>query len=285
MTSTAVAIQPLTPGGDLQAYLRTVYEQPVLSPEEERELALRFYEKDDLESAHQLVVSHLRYVVYLARTYRGYGLPEADLIQEGTVGLMKAVKRFDPHKGVRLMSFAVHWIKSEIHEFVLRNWRIVRIATTKAQRKLFFNVRKLKSSLRLLSAEEAKEIADDLGVEAKQVIDMEGRLLASEVSFDGYDDDSDDNSSWNPSATIAAEGQNPETLVIEDDSSQRHQDALAQAIEKLDSRSRDIIVSRWFTEPKSTLTELGQKYNVSAERVRQLESKTMKVLRASLEAA
>jgi RNA polymerase sigma-32 factor len=264
--------------GSLDAYLERVSRIPVLSREEERALADRFRRDNDLSAARHLVLSHLRFVVHIARGYGGYGLPVGDLIQEGNVGLMKAVKRFDPSMNVRLVSFAVHWIRAEIHEYVLRNWRLVKIATTKAQRKLFFNLRKLKKNLAWLSAEETAAVARDLGVSVSEVTEMEKRLAARDLSFDPTPE-SDDEEVYSPATYLPAPDADPaesvESAEWETDSSDR----LRGALDSLDARSRDILQRRWMTDDKATLHELADKYGVSAERIRQIESNAMGKLR------
>ena len=266
------------PLGSLDAYLDRLGRIPVLSREEERELAERFRFRNDLSAARQLVVSHLRFVVHIARGYSGYGLPVGDLIQEGNVGLMKAVKRFDPALNVRLVSFAVHWIRAEIHEYVLRNWRLVKIATTKAQRKLFFNLRRLKKNLAWLSAEETAAVARDLGVSPSEVTEMEKRLAARDMSFDPVPE-AEDEETYSPAAYLPAPDSDPaeqvENAEWEDDSADRLRGALGQ----LDDRSRDILQRRWMTDDKATLHELADKYGVSAERIRQIESNALGKLR------
>ncbi|HEY4210150.1 MAG TPA: RNA polymerase sigma factor RpoH [Steroidobacteraceae bacterium] len=265
--------------GSLDAYLERVSHIPVLSREEERALADRFKQDNDLGAARQLVLSHLRFVVHIARGYGGYGLPIGDLIQEGNVGLMKAVKRFDPSMNVRLVSFAVHWIRAEIHEYVLRNWRLVKIATTKAQRKLFFNLRRLKKNLTWLSAEETAAVAKDLGVSPSEVTEMEKRLAARDLSFDPTPESDDDETTYSPAAYLSAPDSDPaesvESAEWEVDSSNR----LQQAMGHLDDRSRDILQRRWMTDDKATLHELADKYGVSAERIRQIESNALGKLR------
>jgi len=266
------------PLGSLDAYLDRLGRIPVLSREEERELAERFRFRNDLGAARQLVVSHLRFVVHIARGYSGYGLPVGDLIQEGNVGLMKAVKRFDPALNVRLVSFAVHWIRAEIHEYVLRNWRLVKIATTKAQRKLFLNLRRLKKNLAWLSAEETAAVARDLGVSPSEVTEMEKRLAARDMSFDPVPE-AEDEETYSPAAYLPAPDSDPaeqvENAEWEDDSADRLRGALGQ----LDDRSRDILQRRWMTDDKATLHELADKYGVSAERIRQIESNALGKLR------
>ena len=284
MSANVLSLASLSPGRDLETYIQTVNALPVLSREDERELAERFYHDNDLDAARELVLSHLRFVVHLARGYAGYGLPEADLIQEGNVGLMKAVKRFDPNVGVRLLSFAVHWIKAEMHEFILRNWRIVKVATTKAQRKLFFNLRSSKKRLGWLNAAETKAIADDLGVSPAEVTRMEGRLASRDLAFDGPDDDAQD-APPAPAYYLEDPASNPVDIVAEDDARSRAKAQLATAIEGLDERSRNILESRWLREEKKTLTELATQYGVSAERIRQLERNAMKKIRKRLDLA
>jgi RNA polymerase sigma-32 factor len=281
MTSQLLALGNLAPGRDLDAYVHTVNAFPILSAEEEKALAERFYFESDLDAARQLVLSHLRFVVHIARSYAGYGLPQADLVQEGNVGLMKAVKRFNPEVGVRLVSFAVHWIKAEMHEFILRNWRIVKVATTKAQRKLFFNLRSSKKRLGWLSQAEAEAVARDLGVAPEVVTQMEGRMAASDVSFDGDADDDED--AWSaPSNFLEAEGADPAEVVARDQWQTDSSERLGAALASLDNRSRDILESRWLTDDKLTLHELAARYSVSAERIRQLEQNALKKLKTAL---
>ena len=284
MSANVLSLASLSPGRDLETYIQTVNALPVLSREDERELAERFYHDNDLDAARELVLSHLRFVVHLARGYSGYGLAEADLIQEGNVGLMKAVKRFDPNVGVRLLSFAVHWIKAEMHEFILRNWRIVKVATTKAQRKLFFNLRSSKKRLGWLNAAETKAIAEDLGVSPAEVTRMEGRLASRDLAFDGPEDDAED-APPAPAYYLEDPASNPVDIVAEDDARSRAKAQLATAIEDLDERSRNILESRWLREEKKTLTELAAQYGVSAERIRQLERNAMKKIRKRLDLA
>ncbi len=266
------------PLGSLDAYLDRVSRIPVLSREEERDLAEQFRRKSDLSAAKALVLSHLRFVVHIARGYSGYGLPIGDLIQEGNVGLMKAVKRFDPAVNVRLVSFAVHWIRAEIHEYVLRNWRLVKIATTKAQRKLFFNLRRLKKNLTWLSAEETAAVARDLGVSPGEVTEMEKRLAARDMSFDPTPE-SDEDEVYSPAAYLPAADSDPadavENAEWEVDSSERLQGALG----RLDERSRDILLKRWMADEKATLHDLADTYGVSAERIRQIETNALRKLR------
>jgi len=288
MTAGALVARPgdlalAGPLGSLDAYLERVGRIPVLSREDERALAERFRSQEDLQAARELVLSHLRFVVHIARGYSGYGLPMGDLIQEGNVGLMKAVKRFDPSLNVRLVSFAVHWIRAEIHEYVLRNWRLVKIATTKAQRKLFFNLRRLKKNLSWLSAEETLAVARDLGVSVGEVTEMEKRLAARDLSFDPAPE-ADDEELYSPAAYLPAPEADPAEQVEEaesaDDSSQR----LRGALSRLDARSRDIVQRRWMSEDKATLHQLADKYGVSAERIRQIESSALGKLRGLMAA-
>jgi RNA polymerase sigma-32 factor len=284
MTSQLFALGNLAPGRDLDAYVHTVNAFPILTADEERALAKRFYYQQDLDAARRLVMSHLRFVVHLARSYSGYGLPQADLIQEGNVGLMKAVKRFNPEVGVRLVSFAVHWIKAEMHEFILRNWRIVKVATTKAQRKLFFNLRSSKKRLGWFSPDEAEAVARDLGVSPEVVTQMEGRLAANDMSFDGDSDDEDD--AWSaPANYLEAQDADPAETVARDEWWADSTERLTEALDALDERSRDIVKSRWLDENKKTLHELAERYSVSAERVRQLEQNALKKMRGALEPA
>jgi len=272
------------PLGSLDAYLERVSRIPVLSREEERELAERFRADGDLAAARHLVLSHLRFVVHIARGYTGYGLPVSDLIQEGNVGLMKAVKRFDPALNVRLVSFAVHWIRAEIHEYVLRNWRLVKIATTKAQRKLFFNLRRLKKNLTWLSAEETAAVARDLGVSPGEVTEMEKRLAARDLSFDPAPE-ADDEELYSPAAYLPAPDADPAEEVEEAESAEDSADRLRGALNRLDARSRDIVQRRWMSDDKATLHELAGKYGVSAERIRQIESSALGKLRGMMAAA
>jgi RNA polymerase sigma-32 factor len=267
------------PVGSLDAYIDRVSRIPVLSREEELQLATRFRGEADLNAARELVLSHLRFVVHIARGYSGYGLPVGDLIQEGNVGLMKAVKRFDPTVGVRLVSFAVHWIRAEIHEYVLRNWRLVKIATTKAQRKLFFNLRKSKKNLGWLTASETQTIARELGVSTSEVTDMEQRLSLRDLSFDPVPDADEEEGSYSPASYLPAPEADPSVAVEREQWDDDTSDRLAQAMETLDERSQHILRSRWMTEQKATLHELADKYGVSAERIRQIEANAIKKLR------
>ena len=272
------------PVGSLDAYIERVARISVLSREEELALARRLRDHEDLDAARQLVLSHLRFVVHIARGYSGYGLPVGDLIQEGNVGLMKAVKRFDPDVGVRLVSFAVHWIRAEIHEYVLRNWRLVKIATTKAQRKLFFNLRKFKKNLGWLTETETKAIAADLGVSTAEVTDMEQRLSSRDLSFDPAPDTDDEEGSYSPSAYLQNPESDPSIAVEREQWDEDTADRLAQAMLTLDERSQNILRSRWMTDDKATLHELADQYGVSAERIRQLEANAIKKLRGMVAA-
>jgi len=269
------------PVGSLDHYIRAVSGVPVLEAEEELALAIRLRQHDDINAAQQLVLSHLRFVVHIARGYVGYGLPLADLIQEGNVGLMKAVRRFDPTVGVRLVSFAVHWIRAEIHEYVLRNWRLVKVATTKAQRKLFFNLRKAKKHLGWLSVAETEAVARDLGVTPKEVNEMERRLAGQDLSFDPGPDDEE---SYAPIAYLPSADADPAQLVESADWEGDAHDRLGLALEQLDDRSRSIVSRRWLAEEKATLHELAAEFNVSAERIRQIESNAMAKLRKHMSA-
>ncbi|MCV6639445.1 RNA polymerase sigma factor RpoH [Candidatus Albibeggiatoa sp. nov. NOAA] len=282
--STAIALsQNLNLTGisqSFESYVQTVKNIPILSQEQEQELAKRYYEQDDLEAARILTVSHLRFVLHIANSYRGYGLPQADIIQEGNIGLMKAVKRFNPHVGVRLVSFAVHWIKAEIHEYILKNWRIAKVATTKAQRKLFFNLRSMKKRLGWLNQEEVENIAADLGVTEKEVLEMEQRLTRQDIAFDAPDDNDED--SYSPATYLEDSRYDPAQLIEADDWEQSQQSQLQTAFSQLDERSQDIVQQRWLNEEKATLHELADKYNVSAERIRQIETAAMKKLKKYL---
>jgi RNA polymerase sigma-32 factor len=269
--------------GSLESYIQAVNRYPILTQERERDLARRFRQDGDLEAARELVVSHLRVVVAISRGYLGYGLPQADLIQEGNIGLMKAVKRFDPARGVRLVSFAVHWIRAEIHEYVLRNWRIVKIATTKAQRKLFFNLRSLKTSLAGLGTEEAKAVARQLGVKPEEVVEMETRLSGRDVALEPEGDDDED--SFAPIAYLAAEDAEPGRILEHEETARLRSAGLARALESLDARSRRIIEARWLGEKESaTLHQLAAELGVSAERVRQIEAKALGKMKGVIEA-
>ncbi|MBN4075909.1 RNA polymerase sigma factor RpoH [Gammaproteobacteria bacterium AH-315-E17] len=277
-------IDTMVPGRDLNAYITAVNRIPILTAEEELDLANKYYYHEDIDAARKLVLAHMRFVVYMAKSYSGYGLSEADLIQEGNVGLMKAVKRFNPEKGVRLVSFAVHWIKAEMHEFILRNWRIVKVATTKAQRKLFFNLRGSKKRLGWFSQAEADKVAADLGVDPKVVMQMEGRLGAYDASFDGAPDADDDDVVVAPSQYLEDTRYDPARNVEDEDYAQSSTDNLYMALEGLDDRSKDILAQRWLSDKKATLHELADKYHISAERIRQLEKNAMNKVKARLEA-
>ena len=286
-TNTSVALTPnvilsMAPGANLAAYVQTVSGISVLTPDRERELAERLFYDNCVDSARELVLAHLRFVVHVARSYSGYGLQEADLIQEGNVGLMKAVKRFDPTKGVRLVSFAVHWIKAEMHEYILKNWRIVKVATTKAQRKLFFNLRSKKTGAHWLTPDETLSIAEDLGVDPAEVTRMESRLSSRDIAFD-LPADLDEESAWQAPQHYLEDRLEDPALVVEATDYVSHEERrLTQALSALDSRSRDIVARRWLAEPKATLHELAEEYGVSAERIRQIENNAMKKLRTGM---
>ncbi|WP_133478413.1 RNA polymerase sigma factor RpoH [Cognatilysobacter segetis] len=270
----------LSPLGSLEAYIGAVNRIPVLSVDDEQRLARRYRDDEDLDAARELVHSHLRFVVHVARGYNGYGLGIADLIQEGNIGLMKAVKRFDPDQGVRLVSFAVHWIRAEMHEFILKNWRIVKVATTKAQRKLFFNLRKSKKRLGWMNAEEVRAVAADLNVSEREVLEMESRLSGRDIGFD-MPDDGDEDGPPSPVAYLAAQGEDPSQLYEREDEEGSQLDVLREGLAELDARSRDIIKRRWLdSENKVTLQELADEYGVSAERIRQIEANALKKMRA-----
>ena len=272
---------PVGPTGSLDAYIQTVREITVLSREEEEELARRFRQHDDLDAARKLIFSQLRFVVHIARGYSGYGLPLGDLIQEGNLGLMKAVKRFDPEVGVRLVSFAVHWIRAEIHEYVLRNWRLVKIATTKAQRKLFFNLRSAKKYLGWLSASETEAIANDLGVSPREVTEMEKRLAGADMAFDGAPSD-DEEYNFSPAQYLPSPNPDPAEIVEIDDWQSQATNRLQGALGKLDERSQEILRARWLTDKKETLQTLAKRYGISAERIRQIEQRAIGALRTEL---
>jgi RNA polymerase sigma-32 factor len=276
-------LQLTLPSGSIEAYIQSVNSVPVLSAEREQELFERFQNHEDLDAAREIVMSHLRFVVKVARGYNGYGLPQADLIQEGNIGLMKAVKRFDPSVGVRLVSFAVHWIRAEIHEYILRNWRIVKVATTKAQRKLFFNLRSAKKRLGWLSHDEVQSVANDLGVSPKDVLEMEKRMSAYDASFDGKDED-DEGEGTAPALYLEAQIDSPEQEIEAIQYDNQMTEQLQHALLSLDERSREIISQRWLIQDKQTLQDLASKYGVSAERIRQLEQNAMKKLKNSITA-
>ncbi|PYE31521.1 RNA polymerase RpoH-like sigma 32 subunit [Idiomarina fontislapidosi] len=271
-------------GGGLDGYIQSVNRIPMLSAEKEKALAKRLQEDKDLDAAKELIMSHLRFVVHIARGYSGYGLPQADLIQEGNIGLMKAVKRFNPEVGVRLVSFAVHWIKAEIHEYVLRNWRVVKVATTKAQRKLFFNLRKMKKRLGWFNQDEVETVAKELGVSTKEVMEMEARMSAHDQAFElsSDDDDSKEGSTYSPAMYLEDKRSDLAEEIEAEDYEAHTQKKLFSAMGELDERSQDIVQSRWLSDSKSTLHDLAAKYEVSAERVRQLEQNAMKKLRAAM---
>ena len=284
MTKALQTMEWMTPGANLNAYIQGTATVPILTVEEERSLGEALYYEEDLDAARRLVMSHLRFVVHIARSYSGYGLPLADLIQEGNVGLMKAVRRFNPEKGVRVVSFAVHWIKAEIHEFILRNWRIVKIATTKSQRKLFFNLRSAKKQLQWLTADEAKAVAEDLGVEVKDVMEMEMRLTARDSAFDAPADEDDDAVAYAPALYLEDKGADPAQLVESENYEGDNNSRLAEAVKLLDERSQAILQRRWLDDKKATLHQLADEYGVSAERIRQLEKNAMKKVRVAMEA-
>lgn len=276
--SKSLQLQFAVSSSSLESYLSAARNIPILSAEEERDLAVQLQEHGDLEAAQKLVLSHLRFVAHVARSYSGYGLALADLVQEGNIGLMKAVKRFDPTVGVRLISFAVYWIRAEIHEFILRNWRIVKVATTKAQRKLFFNLRGKKKQLGWFSDNEVSSVAEDLGVKRTDVLEMEKRLSGLDIGFDGPDDN-DENISPAPANYLEDNSLEPARLVEQSNYAENQETRLYTALKDLDDRSRDILQQRWLTDNKSTLHELADQYGISAERIRQLENNAIKKLR------
>jgi RNA polymerase sigma-32 factor len=281
---TKALIPALQGAGNLDAYIRQINGIPVLTAEEERELALRLETQNDLEAAQQLIMSNLRFVVKIARGYAGYGLPLADLIQEGNIGLMKAVKRFSTTHEVRLISYAVHWIKSEIHEFVLRNWRIVKVATTKPQRKLFFKLRSSKQRLGWFSNDEVNDVAKTLGVKPETVLEMESRLSGSDVTFDPPTNDNDDEQHFTPAAYLTDERADPSYQLEHDDTRSQELSLMADSLKTLDERSQDIINRRWLNEDKATLHELADEYKISAERIRQIEKNALNKMRVIFEA-
>ncbi|MCK9237690.1 MAG: RNA polymerase sigma factor RpoH [Thiopseudomonas sp.] len=285
MTTTALqTVRLLNAGANLQTYMHSVSSIPLLTPEQERELGERLYYEQDVDAARQLVMAHLRFVVHIARSYSGYGLAQADLIQEGNVGLMKAVKRFNPEKGVRLVSFAVHWIKAEIHEYVLRNWRIVKVATTKAQRKLFFNLRSQKKKLNWLNQNEAQAVADTLGVEVREVHEMESRLTGRDMTFDPLNADDDDSSYVAPANYLEDVRYDPALRYEKEHTAESESSSLYSALKLLDERSQDILQQRWLSDEKATLHQLADKYGVSAERIRQLEKNAMNKIKGTMQA-
>ena len=279
-------LQPMdisAPGQNLEAYLNSIQNIAILSPEEERKLAEDLYYREDLEAARQLVMAHLRFVVHIARGYSGYGLPQADLIQEGNVGLMKAVRKFNPEVGVRLISFAVHWIKSEIHEYVLKNWKIVKVATTKAQRKLFFNLRNKKKDITWLSEEDVKMISNELDVKEDTVREMEKRMSSHDVSFDPFSaDDGEEGNTYSPADYLTNEDSDPMEIVEKEDFARDQINQLQNAISDLDERSQLILKERWLTDDKPTLHELADRHGISAERIRQIEKKAMEKIRTNI---
>ncbi|CBA17352.1 RNA polymerase sigma factor RpoH [Xanthomonas albilineans] len=270
-----------SPLGSLDAYIGAVHQIPVLTSEEEHALAVRYRDQEDLDAARELVHSHLRFVVHVARGYNGYGLPLGDLVQEGNIGLMKAVKRFDPDMGVRLVSFAVHWIRAEMHEYILKNWRIVKVATTKAQRKLFFNLRKSKTRLGWMNAAEVTAVAKDLNVSEREVLEMESRLSGRDIGFDAPSDEDDDHAPPSPAAYLMANEEDPSQAYERADSDDNQLQLLREGLAELDARSRDIIERRWLdADSKITLQELADEYGVSAERIRQIEANALKKMKA-----
>jgi len=279
--SKSLQLQFAVPSGSLESYLQAARNIPILSAEAERELAVQLQEHGDLEAAQKLVLSHLRFVAHVARSYSGYGLALADLVQEGNIGLMKAVKRFDPTVGVRLISFAVYWIRAEIHEFILRNWRIVKVATTKAQRKLFFNLRSKKKKLGWFNDDEVGSVAEDLGVKRSDVLEMEKRLSGLDIGFDGPDDN-DENIAPAPANYLEDTSLEPARLIEKSNWTENQETRLYSALKELDERSRDILQQRWLTDNKSTLHQLADQYGISAERIRQLENNAIKKLRTSI---
>lgn len=283
MGTSLQALDILVPGSNLEAYIQNVNSIPVLSAQREAELSEKLYFENDLDAARQLVLSHLRFVVYIAKSYSGYGLAEADLIQEGNVGLMKAVRRFNPEYGVRLVSFAVHWVKAEIHEFILRNWRIVKVATTKAQRKLFFNLRRAKKRLGWMNNREVDKVAEDLGLDAAVVRQMEERLGVSDEAYDGLDDTSD-SPQVSPVRYLEDSRSDPALVVEQQKTDVSSLKSLRSALDKLDPRSADIVAQRWLQDQKTTLQQLAEKYGISAERVRQVEKNALKKMRVTMQA-
>jgi RNA polymerase sigma-32 factor len=280
-----LAIANTLPTGSIESYISAAYQVPMLSEQEEHDLAVRVQQQQDLAAAQRLILSHIRFVIKIARNYSGYGLPQQDLIQEGTVGLMKAVRRFNPDMGVRLVSFAVHWIKAEMHEFILRNWRIVKIATTKAQRKLFFNLRSSKKRLGWFSNDEVNAVAEELGVKPETVLEMEKRLSGQDVAFDLSADDDDDDNFVAPSSYLADNRMEPQAQLESADLEERNSQLLHKALKELDARSLDIIQARWLDdETKVTLHDLADKYGVSAERIRQIEKAAMEKIKTAMAA-
>ena len=285
MTQSLPIATQLSASGGLPAYMRAVNAAPVLTAEQEYDLAIRYRDDGDLEAARELVLSHLRYVVKVARGFMGYGLPLPDLIQEGSIGLMKAVKRFDPTRDVRLVSFAVHWIRAEIYDYVLRNWRIVKVATTKAQRKLFFNLRKSRSKWGWMDGKDVARLADDLDVDTHDVREMESRLSGTDVAFDVSSDQDEDSACLTPSGYLGDSRYDPETVIGNDQYRQQQQRQLGAALEKLDERSKDIVTRRWLNDDKPTLHDLADEYGVSAERIRQIEKRAMETMKNAISVA
>ncbi len=283
MTKT-LAFPATLPTGSMESYIGAAFQLPMLSQQEEHDLAVRWREQQDLDAARQLIMSHLRFVVRIARQYSGYGLPQQDLVQEGSVGLMKAVHRFNPDMGVRLASFAVHWIKAEMHEFILRNWRIVKIATTKAQRKLFFNLRSSKKRLGWFTAQEVQDVAKDLGVKPETVLQMEARLNNYDMAFDAQEGDDEDAQHVAPAAYLQDMSMEPAAALEQEDSTRDQNERLYAALETLDQRSQDILQQRWLSEKKSTLHQLADEYGVSAERIRQIEKAAMQKIQLQMAA-
>ncbi|MCY4218866.1 MAG: RNA polymerase sigma factor RpoH [Gammaproteobacteria bacterium] len=279
MTQSVSANYDMVASDNLGGYLRAVHAAPVLTAEQEYELATRYRNEADIEAARQLVVSHLRHVVKVARGFMGYGLPMADLIQEGSIGLMKAVKRFDPSRDVRLVSFAVHWIRAEIYDYVLKNWRLVKVATTKAQRKLFFNLRKSKPKLGWMNDSEVQDMAASLDVDAETVREMESRMSGTDVAFDVLAEPDPDKTTFSPSQHLGDMRYNPESLLMKNEYETESRNQLTQALEQLDDRSKDIVVRRWLSEDKPTLHDLADEYSVSAERIRQIEKRAMEKMK------
>lgn len=282
ISNNAVAATMPVLSGSLESYIQSVREIPVLKKSEEQALAVKLRDNDDLEAARQLIMHNLRFVIKVARGYSGYGLPLADLVQEGNVGLMKAVKRFNPEINVRLVSFAVHWIRAEIHEFILKNWKIVKVATTKAQRKLFFNLRSKKKRLAWMNQEEVSDIANDLGVTNKDVMEMEKRMSGQDIGFD-LSADTDEDNTYSPNQFLQSEQvDDPSELLESSDWDSHTRSLFANAMSTLDERSKDILASRWLVDEKATLQELAAEYNVSAERIRQIESNAIDKLKAAV---
>jgi RNA polymerase sigma-32 factor len=280
----ALAIPATLPTGSMESYVGAAFQLPMLSQQQEHDLAVRWREQQDLDAARQLIMSHLRFVVRIARQYSGYGLQQQDLVQEGSVGLMKAVHRFNPEMGVRLASFAVHWIKAEMHEFILRNWRIVKIATTKAQRKLFFNLRSSKKRLGWFTDQEVHDVAKDLGVKPETVLQMEARLNNYDMAFDAQEGDDEDSLHVAPAAYLQDMRMEPASALEQEDSTRDQNERLYTALETLDQRSQDILQQRWLSEKKSTLHQLADEYGVSAERIRQIEKAAMQKIQAQMAA-